>query len=206
MTTVKTERVLVIPTAVFHEAGKFQGFCGDWDHYEPRLMRTEHFSFRPRHEVEEDPSFKQLIPYVIFRYRDPSRGDLLFQYTRGSGQGEQRLHAKRSIGVGGHISEDDAGDARPGDAYAVGLQRELLEEVRLETRYSTACVGLINDDQTPVGQVHLGIVHLYDVEKPHVYPREVDLADAGFRPVDELLADVDAFETWSQYSLRELFM
>ncbi|HEX2476992.1 MAG TPA: phosphoesterase, partial [Lacipirellulaceae bacterium] len=73
------------------------------------------------------------------------------------------------------------------------------------TPYSENIVGLINDDETPVGQVHLGVVHLCDVERPEVGPREADILDAGFRPVDEILARLEAFESWSQIVVRALF-
>jgi predicted NUDIX family phosphoesterase len=66
-------------------------------------------------------------------------------------------------------------------------------------------VGLINDDHTDVGRVHLGVVHLFDVERPAVYPREAEILDAGFRPVAEILPRIDEFETWSQIALRALF-
>src|SRR2546422_6041328 len=108
MPQVATEHVLVVPTAVFHRLGHFQGFCGDTDRYLRGLLDPAHTSYRPRSAMEQDPSFKQLIPYVIFRYRGAGGQTMLFQYTRGKGQGESRLHAKRSIGVGGDIFADDA--------------------------------------------------------------------------------------------------
>ena len=196
------ERVLVVPTELFHQVGYFQGFHDDAAPYLQAFADRRKTSFRPRDEVEDDPSYKQLIPYVIFRHVD---GDAvsLFQYTRGAGQGEGRLHRLRSIGVGGHISADDA-DARD-DPYQTGLARELEEEVVIDTPYRGRCVGMINDDETPVGTVHLGLVHLFDVERPAVAPRESDLVDAGFRPLRGLLDQLDGFETWSQICLRSLF-
>jgi predicted NUDIX family phosphoesterase len=204
MSTVQTERVLVVPTALFHELGHFQGFSSDVDRYLKRLFSPTHMSYRPRGEMERDPRFKQLIPYVIFCY-ESAAGVAVFQYTRGTGQGEGRLHRKRSIGIGGHISAIDAGG--PGDAnpYREGMRRELEEEVAIDTPYCDRCVGLINDDLSEVGQVHLGIVHRCDVERPAVSPRESDLVDSGFRPVAELLRDVESFETWSQICLKSLF-
>jgi predicted NUDIX family phosphoesterase len=81
----------------------------------------------------------------------------------------------------------------------------LDEEVILDTRYSEEIVGLINDDDTPVGQVHLGVVHLCDVDEPKIRPREADILDARFRPIDDILARLDQFETWSQIAVRALF-
>jgi predicted NUDIX family phosphoesterase len=202
MPQVATEHVLVVPKDVFHRLGHFQGFCGDTDRYLKGLLDPAHTSYRPRSAMELDPSFKQLIPYVIFRHRSPSGQTMLFQYTRGKGQGESRLHAKRSIGVGGHISADDAAQA---SAYEEGMRRELEEEVVIDTTYRGRMVGLINDDETDVGRVHLGVVHLLDVERPAVQPRETDIMDAGFRPVPELISDISRFETWSQICLKALF-
>ncbi len=202
MSSVATEHVLVVPTPVFHTLGHFQGFCGDTDRYLKGLLDPQHTSYRPRATMEQDPTFKQLIPYCLFRYRDASSSASLFQYTRGKGQGEARLHAKRSIGIGGHISADDAGAT---SAYDEGMRRELAEEVAIDTPYKSQLVGLINDDETEVGKVHLGVVHLFDVDRPAVKPRESEIIEAGFRPVSELLADLLQFETWSQICLKALF-
>lgn len=202
MVHTSTEQVLVVPTELFHQIGHFQGFSQEVERYRETLFDPLHTSYRPRDEVEQDPGFKQLIPYVVFRHTRPDGTVELFQYTRGKGQGEKRLHAKRSVGVGGHISSDDAA---ADDSYQEGMQRELSEEIRIETPYQETCVGLINDDESEVGRVHLGIVHLCDVESPEVFPREEDLLDAGFRPCQQLLAELEQFETWSQICLKALF-
>jgi predicted NUDIX family phosphoesterase len=202
MSIVPSEHVLVVPTRVLNELGYFQGFTPDVDRYLHRLFSTEHTSYRPRSEMEENPDFKQLIPYVIFRHTDPDDRIRLFCYTRGTGQGEQRLHRKRSIGIGGHISTEDAAQTDP---YDQGMRRELEEEVWIDTPYQAACVGLINDDQTEVGRVHLGVVHVFDVDQPWVRPRESDIIEAGFVPLSELLSDLDRFESWSRICLESLF-
>jgi predicted NUDIX family phosphoesterase len=199
-----TERVLVVPATVFHRLGHFQGFCGDVDRYLADLLSPGHISYRPRHDVEHDPGFKQLIPYMIFCHRSEEGRETVFEYTRGSGQGEARLRRKRSIGIGGHISTVDC--ETPGaDPYLEGMRREMEEEVVVQTPYRSRCVGLINDDQTDVGRVHLGVVHRFDVEQPAVRPREAEIVEWGFRPVEGLLADPSGFETWSQICLQALF-
>jgi predicted NUDIX family phosphoesterase len=205
MSTVAEERVLVLPTSEFHALGHFQGFTADLDTYLPALLESENLSYRPRGEMEKDPSFKQLIPYMVFRHIDRHGVTWLFHYVRGGGMGEKRLHALRSVGVGGHISTDDAAAGSVHDVYRVGMQRELGEEIALDTPYSERCVGLINDDETPVGRVHLGVVHLFDVEEPRVTPREPDMLDARFRPVAEILPELDRFESWSQIVVPALF-
>jgi predicted NUDIX family phosphoesterase len=191
------ERVLVVPTAVFHRAGVFQGFSPRADYYLRRLLDPGHLSYRPRADVETDPAFKQLVPYVVLRWRDQ-----VFHYTRGKRATETRLQALRSVGVGGHIS---AGDGGLFDSpYREALFRELAEEVRLETAYEERCLGLINDDSTPVGQVHLGIVHVLELAEPKVQRREQALTRAGFAPLAELRVQRAEFETWSQFVLDVL--
>jgi predicted NUDIX family phosphoesterase len=203
-----TEHVLVVPTEVFHRLGHFQGFTADVHRYLPQLLNPAHVSYQPRDKMETDPSYKQLIPYVIFRHvLGPSVR--VFAYTRGTGQGEGRLHKKRSIGVGGHISTADlAGDSSPDLAespYRLGMQRELAEEVVIDTAYTERLVGLINDDETEVGRVHLGLVHVCECRSPAVRPREAEIIDSGFENVESLLDDLQAFETWSRISLLALF-
>jgi predicted NUDIX family phosphoesterase len=197
MSDKATERVLVVPTAIFHEAGLFQGFSPRADHYLPRLLLPRHLSYRQRSEVETDPSFKQLIPYVVLRH-----GDTVFHYTRGKAGTEARLRALRSVGVGGHISADDA--TLFDNPYREAMFREVAEEVRLDSTYKERCIGLINDDSTPVGQVHLGIVHVFDLDEPKVQRREQVLTRTGFAPLAELRGQREEFETWSQFVLDVL--
>ncbi len=199
------ERVLVVPTEVFHRLGHFQGFNGQVERYLDELLRPEHTSYRPRDEVEKDPGYKQLIPYMIFRHVDDAGRQTVFQYTRGAGQGEGRLHHKQSVGIGGHISSIDATGDGTTNSYEEGMRRELDEEVAVDSPYTSKCVGLINDDQTEVGSVHLGMVHLFDVERPAVRPRETEIIECGFRPVEAILSDLSGFETWSQICMTALF-
>lgn len=202
MSVVETEKVLVVPTELFHSIGHFQGFNADSERYINELLNPAVTAFRPRGEMEEDPSFKQLIPYVIFRHTNDQGVVRVFHYLRGSGQGEKRLHAKRSIGIGGHISSVDAAQS---NVYAEGMRRELEEEVHIQTAYTERCVGMLNDDESEVGRVHLGVVHIIDVEQPAVTPRESELHEAEFKTLDELFALKDEFETWSAICLDALF-
>lgn len=201
--TEEVEHILVVPTSRFHELGYFQGFCPEPEKYFTELMNREFISYRPRPEMEEDPSFKQLIPYVIFRYKGEDGVTKLFSYSRGKGNGEARLTSKWSVGIGGHISSVDDAENNP---YRDGMRRELEEEVKIDTEYTDACVGLINDDETEVGKVHLGVVHIFDVQQPLVQSAEDVICEAEFRPVDELLGMIDRFESWSQIALKGLFL
>ena len=202
MSTVSTEQVMVVKTQLFHDCGYFQGFCSDTDKYLETLLDAANTQYLPRGDMEEDPSFKQLIPYCVFKFVDESGTTHVFQYTRGKGGGETRLRAKKSVGIGGHISTLDAHDESP---YELGMQRELEEEIVIGTEFTQTLVGLINDDENEVGKVHLGIVHLFEVQKPQISANEAEISDAGFLPVSELIADLDSYETWSRICLESLF-
>ncbi|MGD9126647.1 MAG: phosphoesterase [Planctomycetia bacterium] len=204
MSDVKNEKVMVVPTEVFHQLGHFQGFSAEVDRYVGTLLDPTHLSFRPRGEVETDPSFKQLIPYVLFLHENGDGQKTIFEYVRSKKVGEGRLKSKRSVGIGGHISSEDVqtGSAHP---FEEGMRRELEEEVTIDTPYKAQCVGMINDDENEVGRVHLGMVYIFNVESPNVEISEDELIESGFKPVDELLANLDGFETWSSITLEALF-
>lgn len=204
MSIVDVEQVLVVPTEEFHKLGYFQGVSTDVEHYLKRLLDPTLVSYRPRSEMEQDPSFKQLIPYVIFQHDDAEGARRVFCYTRGAGQGEARLHLKRSIGIGGHISLEDAGHGST-NPYHEGMRRELAEEVIIETEYTDRCVGMINDDETDVGKVHLGIVHVFEVKTSDVRPREAELQETGFRTLQELRELADTMESWSRICLEAIY-
>ena len=197
-----TEHVLVIPAAVLEQLGPFSGFTDRIDHYLPAILGSNELMFAPRPAMENDLSYKQLIPYVLLRHRDRYGKTSCFRYTRGSGGGESRLHARQSLGIGGHINPVDDKDGS--DRYTAGMRRELDEEVAIDTNYSQSAVGLIHDDATEVGRVHLGVVHVFDLDQPHVTAREADLADGGFVDVETLQTEADRLETWSQLCLRHV--
>lgn len=195
------ENVLVIPESRLDAVGRFSGFRSFSQEVFDALMLPEFMEFRPRSTVEEDPTFKQLIPYAILESEiDGERS--IFQYTRGKGQGEKRLHALRSIGIGGHISEEDAGND---DLYKSGMLRELHEETVIESEFEDRVVGFIYDDTTPVGRVHLGVVHILKLAEPLARAKETELTMSGFAPVAELKSELDRFETWSQLCLDNLY-
>lgn len=202
MSSVLTEKVLVVPTELFHSIGHFQGFCTDTEKYLPTLLNPANISFRERSEMEADPSFKQLIPYVVFTHVDDNGDRLVFQYQRGVGQGEARLHKKRSIGIGGHISSTDENEH---STYDDGLQRELDEEVTIQSSFEIRRAGMINDDLNDVGKVHLGVVHICELQHPNVVANESEIVQAGFVSVEQLHQQLDEYETWSQICIKSLF-
>lgn len=193
----RNEKVLAVPASLLDGLGRFQGFQGNPDRWLNALLESDQAKFLPRAEAEEDPSHKQLIPYVIIR-----SGNLVFCYTRGRSQGESRLHHRKSLGVGGHIDEIDAAGRTTRKAYEAAVQREIEEEVAIASPGWMRCVGLINDDATAVGRVHLGLVHLYELDRPEVHALEDGIADSEFVPVSNLRDHWDRFESWSQICIE----
>jgi predicted NUDIX family phosphoesterase len=196
------EKVLVVRRSLFDEIGEFHGILtGDIDPAIARLLEPENHFFMDRGTAEEDPGHKQLIPYCVFRC-----GDKILHYTRGKAGGESRLHAKISVGVGGHINPIDTGEGRTGpEAYFAAVARELDEELLLSGPRTSRIIALLNDDSNPVGQVHLGIVHLVDLENADVQSREDALTDLGFTSLAELRGPLfEQLETWSQHCIAHL--
>jgi predicted NUDIX family phosphoesterase len=202
MPATNDEQILVIPADVIAEIGRLEGFEPDVGRFLDPILASERLAFRPRAEMETDPRYKQLIPYVLLQWTDPSGEAMLFTYTRGGGSGESRLHAKRSVGIGGHISLEDASDGS--DPYTTGMHREVDEEVEIGSPYRESREGLLYDPSNDVGRVHVGIVHRFELEQPRVRSREADLADAGFISVSELMQDLDRLETWSRLAIEAL--
>ncbi len=188
------EQVLVVRRSLFDELGSFQGFCRDAQRYLDVFLRRENNFFAPRSTVETDPSLKQIIPYAVFTHE----GRIL-RYVRGGKSGEKRLVAKSSIGIGGHINDGDEGlFAFNEDAYRTAVEREIAEELRLGGGFIDRVVGLINDDATEVGQVHLGVVHLVELESSDVRPGEAAITRLEFVAPQALLEQRENLETWSQ--------
>ena len=185
------ERVLVIPESRFRTAGDFRRLSTVCRGLPVTLLEPRYLSYRPRGEVETDPSFKQLIPYLVLCCRGK-----VFHYTRGRSGTEMRLQALRSIGIGGHISQEDG--EHTADPYRTGMLRELTEELTIESTYHERCLGFIFDPSTPVGEVHLGIVHVLELAEANARAREDAIDDAGFAPLADLVRCREQFETWSQ--------
>ncbi len=197
------EHVLVVPRDLLDRLGSFQGVHQDPQRYLPALLDPANNYFLPRSAAELDPSHKQIIPYAVFH----CQGRVL-HYVRGGGSGEKRLAHKGSIGIGGHINQSDYDHAPSLEprTYHNGVTREIHEELVLPEGHDSPhrVVGLINDDSSPVGQVHLGIVHLVELPHPDIQAREAVITGLEFLTLEQLTPRRDALETWSQLCLGAL--
>ncbi len=196
------EQVLVVERKVIERTGMFNGLMFDVEHYLREIFAQGVPCFMNRAQVEKNPAYKQLIPYVIMS----CQGKYL-SYVRGKRAGETRLVAKRSIGIGGHINPVDwtLFSAEPYQTYLEAVKREVAEEVSVETPPSEdRIVALLNDDSTEVGSVHLGIVHLWTLDEPKVTRREQMITQMTFMTADELEKVRNSMETWSGLCLSGL--
>jgi predicted NUDIX family phosphoesterase len=197
---MKDEMILVVRRALFDQLGAFQGLCFEIDRYLPALLDRANNFFTPRAAAETNGELKQIIPYVILTHEDR-----VLHYVRGKKAGEQRLVAKGSIGIGGHMNDGDEGlFALDLDAYNAGVQREVGEELRLDTTFTNTPVALLNDDSNEVGRVHLGVVHIFRLDAPQVSKGEAMITELQFLDRAELLRRREAMETWSQHCVDRL--
>ena len=185
------ELVLVIPRASVMADPGWRGLTTDGVDAFEALVALDG-EFRPRAEVEVDRSWKQVIPYLVLR-----DGPRYFLMQRTQAGGDARLHDRWTIGVGGHLN--------PGDGdLAGGLRREWREEVRADFEPEFTLIGLLNDDTTDVGSVHLGAVYLADAGGRLVAIRETDKLAGDFAEPGEVAAVVDRMESWSALVFEHL--
>ena len=188
------ENVLVIRRSLFDELGSFQGLNFEPEKYLKAILSRGSNFFIPRPEAENDPAYKQIIPYALLSFENT-----VLYYVRGKKAGEQRLVAKGSIGIGGHMNEtDESLFAMDEQAYRAGVEREVNEEINIETPFEDRIVALLNDDSTEVGRVHLGIVHIFKLKEPKVQKREAMITGLSLLTKQELMARRESLETWSQ--------
>lgn len=185
------ERVFVLPRKAVPDAAGWYGLrTDDLEAFVAAAERTG--TYEPRADMEHDPSFKQVIPYLVLR--DGPRYFLMQRTTAGA---DVRLHGRYSIGVGGHLNPGDGG-------LLGGLRREWDEELIASFVPRFELVALLNDDTTPVGSVHLGAVYVADAAGRPVAIRETDKLTGAFALPAEVEAVEDRLETWSQLAFAFL--
>jgi predicted NUDIX family phosphoesterase len=191
------ERVLVLPRSDIPGGCDFHGMrsadAGDLADLRAAVARHGRYVDRPL--AEEDPSVKQLIPYVVVR-----DGPRVFLMHRTDAGGDLRLHGRASIGVGGHLNPVDHGE----DALMAGLRREWREELEADWDPAFELTGLLNDDTNPVGAVHLGVVFGVEASGRRVAVREHEKLIGAFASVEDVADAWDRLETWSQLVVEAL--
>jgi len=197
---MEEEMVLVIRRSLLESLGPFQGLQFELDHYLTAMLSRQNNFFARRSLAETDPSLKQIIPYAVL-----VSGGKVLRYKRGKKSGEQRLVTKGSIGIGGHMNDRDEGlFALDKQAYLGGVEREIAEELIVERPLRNRIAALINDDSNEVGQVHLGVVHVLELPRPVAEKREKMILSIEFLTPDQLRAERDTLETWSQICVDNL--
>ncbi|HXT11190.1 MAG TPA: phosphoesterase [Candidatus Angelobacter sp.] len=192
------ERVLCFERKLLEDLGVFQGISLDIEKYLPVVTASANILYRNRSEAELDKRYKQLIPYVLVICKNK-----ILRYRRGKGGGETRLHGLFSVGVGGHISEEDNSLFANTVGYNESMRRELMEEVAIEGAQEAA-VAVINDDSTDVGYVHFGVVHVLNVASEDVAGRRSGIVAPEFVPIADAIKDAAAYESWSKFCLENL--
>ena len=194
------ENVLVVRRSLFDELGSFQGLNFEPQKYLDAFLSRGNNFFLARSEAEINPAYKQIIPYALIAFENS-----VAYYVRGKKAGEQRLVAKGSIGIGGHMNEtDESLFALDEAAYRAGVEREVNEEIKIDSPFEDRIVALLNDDTTEVGCVHLGIVHVFKLAEPKIEKREAMITGLTFLRKEELLARRETMETWSQICVESL--
>jgi predicted NUDIX family phosphoesterase len=186
---VFAEHVLCVRRDDVFPDGAWHGFVGEGLERYQEVIRGKSF-FMPRAEVEEDPSYQQVIPYVIFRH-----GDRYLLTRRLRASTEKRLRQQYSLGVGGHINP---GDLEHGDPVMDGLRREFEEEVVYSGEVNATLLGLINDDSSPVSRVHLALAFLVEGSSPEIAIRETDKLAGELLTLEEMRMYYLEMESWSQ--------
>ena len=198
------EQILVVNRKELfnNEENHFYGFIEKNDEKTKKIIDTfESYEVKRRGDMEEDPSYKQLIGYVLLK--DANTNEVLV-YKRLVGGGEARLHGKASVGIGGHMNEVEGKTIF--EMLKINAARELNEEVGVseeEALNNLHFIGLINDDKTEVGQVHVGVVYECKVDKSKVEVKEADTLVIKWMIADEAKAEKN-YETWSEF-LKPVF-
>ena len=192
------ERVLCFERKLLEELGVFQGLSPEIERYLPVVTSPSQTLYLNRNAAEQDRRYKQLIPYVLILCNDR-----ILRYRRGKGGQETRLHGLFSVGIGGHISEEDNGLYYSQLGYQEGMRRELMEEVEIKAA-NEAAVAVLNDDSTDVGFVHFGVVHVMHVATEEVVGRRSGIVAPEFVPMADAMKTPLAYESWSRLCLENL--
>jgi predicted NUDIX family phosphoesterase len=199
LTTALTESVLSLPAELADSLFR-EGFTPACDLPLDVLDRGTSWTFEPRSVAETDANRRHLVTYTVLR-----SGDMVFRYRRGKSGSEARLHDRLSLGVGGHVCEEDMG-LFPSRSACIQFAafREITEEIKCKSieasddRVIPSFLGWLKDSSTPVNSVHLGVVFALDLATPTATAREDCLADARWVSLADVRREREQLETWSR--------
>jgi len=183
------EQILVVKSDILFKKEKWQGLKIDNLDYYTDLIKNN-CEFKRRGDMENDPSYQQIIPYVVFKC-----GEKYFLYRYLKKAGEQRLINDYILGVGGHINKDDV---KPGeDVLEAGRDREWDEEVEYKDKLDKKLIGILNDDRRPVEAVHLGLVYLFCGDTSNICVKETDKMVGELIDLKEMGEKLEGTEGWA---------
>lgn len=197
------EQIIVVnrETIFNHEKNHFNGFISIEDQKALEIYETlSKYEVKRRGDMEEDPSYKQLISYCILE----NENDEILVYERLTGGGETRLHGLSSIGIGGHMNQLD--DTQIEGVLLDNAARELEEEVGVKdvNPLNLNLIGFINDDDNEVGRVHIGLVFKLKVKASEVYVNETDTLKIEWKPENTLMQGAE-YESWSRIIIESIY-
>lgn len=197
------EQIIVVnrETIFNHEKNHFNGFISIEDQRALEIYETlSKYEVKRRGDMEEDPSYKQLISYCILE----NENDEILVYERLTGGGEARLHGLSSIGIGGHMNQLD--DTQIEGVLLDNAARELEEEVGVKdvNPQNLNLIGFINDDDNEVGRVHIGLVFKLKVKTSEVFVNETDTLKIEWKPENTLMKDAE-YESWSRIIIESIY-
>ncbi|MCE4956255.1 NUDIX domain-containing protein [Macrococcoides caseolyticum] len=197
------EQIIVVnrETIFSHEKNHFNGFISIEDQKALEIYETlSKYEVKRRGDMEEDPSYKQLISYCILE----NENNEILVYERLSGGGEARLHGLSSIGIGGHMNQLD--DTQIEGVLLENAARELEEEVGVKNvnPQNLNLIGFINDDDNEVGRVHIGLVFKLKVKQREVFVNETDTLKIDWVSETGLMNDAE-YESWSRIIIESIF-
>ncbi|HEY1787641.1 MAG TPA: hypothetical protein VGJ73_05770 [Verrucomicrobiae bacterium] len=192
------EKVLCFERSLFEKLGVFQGMSLEIEKYMPALTTRSNVLYLDRDQVENDSRYKQIIPYALILC-----GDKILRYRRGKRGVESRLHGLYSVGVGGHILEQDNWLFSRGLGYREAMHRRLKEELDIDVTGELA-VAVINDDSSEVGHFHFGVVHIVRVADESLAYWRHGVVNPEFIPINDAVNDASSYESWSHFCLLNL--
>jgi len=191
--TLHDEHILVVPRAHLFTTQAWHGLQEiDVDHY--MNIINDHKEFHSRSKMETDPTYKQIIPYLIFTHDNK-----FFLMQRKSDASESRLRNKLTLGIGGHIREEDMSE----NSLIAWAMREFHEEVNYAGNITVKPLGIINDDSNDVGKVHIGFAFLMIGDSPEISVKS-ELKSGALVSYDDCLAQKECMESWSQFVMDVL--